>query len=166
MILALQPCASLSSVTITEGCLSRATGRRGLGMASRATPAGSQCCRPRRPSLLRGLSALLRCTGCVSSAWFGGCRPCAFFSLSPQYRIFHVATAPLFYKLSFALALPEPCNCVHSVPLCVHEPPPQVRSAPSQVSQHAHPQESGSTAPLLTQLCRCAHIVQNFSLQS
>lgn len=60
----------------------------------------------------------------VLSAWFGVVVLVPFSSLSPLYRTCHVTTAPLFYILSFPLALPEPCKCVHSVPLCVHVPPP------------------------------------------
>lgn len=31
-----------------------------------------------------------------------------------------MSSLPLFYILVFTLVLPEPCKCVHSVPLGVH----------------------------------------------
>uniref|UniRef100_A0A671FML1 Uncharacterized protein n=1 Tax=Rhinolophus ferrumequinum TaxID=59479 RepID=A0A671FML1_RHIFE len=86
----------------------------------RATPAESKCCCPGRPFLLQGPPALLCCTGCVLSAWFGVVVRVPSSSLSPLYRIFHVTTAP--FSTSSRLinpALPEACKCVHSAPrLC------------------------------------------------
>lgn len=134
-------------------------------MASRAIPAGSKCCCPQRPFLLRGPSALLCCTGCVLSAWFGGCRPCAFFYL-PCHHSTGFSTLPLpSFSTSSHLPwpFPSPVNAYkvsHSVSTCLRHMygllPARSPSTLTHRNQGPLPLCSLSCADVVT-LCRIFH---------
>lgn len=65
-------------------------------------PGAPPCCAAQALFCLHGL-------GSSSLCLFAPCHRCAGF---PRYH------CPLFYILLLAPALPKPCKCVHSVPLC------------------------------------------------
>nr|KAF6301131.1 hypothetical protein mPipKuh1_009363 [Pipistrellus kuhlii] len=91
------------------------------GVAGSDTPAGSECCCPRSPSLPPG-PAVPCCPGCVLSAWFGVIILVPFSSLSPCAGL---PAWPLPPFLRPPGPRPSPsCRCVHSAALRVRVPPP------------------------------------------
>lgn len=157
MILMLQPCASLPIVTVRGGCLPQAPQEGWPGVTPRVTPAGSKRYCPRSPSLPLG-PAILCCTACVLSAWFGVTLSlCLFLPCHPWTGLSTLPLPPFLHPP----VSPGPSRAVVNVyivfvALGVCVPPPHPACTPT-ASRLAHRRDQ-APLPLGHSSCRRGHL--------